>query len=135
MRRNKEYLQSLKSNKTTKRSGYSGQTGRTKRSGMTSGRTGTSDQRSGYSSDEGMQPPKSQRMNTNLDTACCLNESDIFAMQEIFDKMDVHEDLILPRKKFLDALKEDIRIIKLLHKPAIYMSKVDRHMTLDRLLQ
>jgi hypothetical protein len=135
LKRNKEYLQSLKSRKTTKRSNYTSGTGRTRKSGLSTGRSGFTDQRSGYSSDEDNQPPKSQRMNTTLDTACVLTEDDIFAMQEIFDKLDVHEDLILPRKKFVSALREDIRVIKLLHKPAIYMSKVDRHMNLDRLLQ
>ena len=59
---------------------------------------------------------------------------ELFAMQETFDKLDIHEDLILPRQEFIDALRQDIRILKILHKPAIYLSKVDRSMTLDRLL-
>ena len=55
-------------------------------------------------------------------------------MQEIFDKLDVHEDLILSRQEFINTLREDLRILKILHKPAIYLTKVDRNMTLDRLL-
>ena len=138
MKKNKEYLKSLKSKQTTKRSGQSSitETGRsslTGKSEFTTGRTGQSRSHH-YTEISESEFPTNEALNTNLDTACVLTEEDIFTMQEIFDKMDVHEDLILNRKEFIQALREDIRILKILHKPALYLSKVDRHMTLDRLL-
>ena len=55
-------------------------------------------------------------------------------MHQIFEFCDKYNDLVLPRQKFIKKLRDDVRIVKILEKPAVYITTVDRALTLDRLL-
>ncbi len=42
-------------------------------------------------------------------------------MKQIFDSLDANHDFIVNRKTFLEKLRNNIKIAKLLHLPAVYL--------------
>lgn len=55
-------------------------------------------------------------------------------MRELFADLDKHNDLIVNRKQLVEKLRSDVRIVKILHLPAVYMPSIDKTMKVDRVL-
>ena len=55
-------------------------------------------------------------------------------MKKIFDKIDKYNDLLIPRKKFVEKIKENKVLRKNLDKPACYIANIDKTLTFRTLL-
>ena len=55
-------------------------------------------------------------------------------MRELYLDLDKHSDMIVSRKQYIDKLRSDVRIVKILHLPAVYMPSIDKTMNVDRVL-
>jgi hypothetical protein len=55
-------------------------------------------------------------------------------MKRIFDKIDKHNDLLIPRKEFVEKIKKNKVIRKNLDKPGCYIANIDKTLTLRILL-
>lgn len=53
-------------------------------------------------------------------------------MKEIYDDLDKHKDLVVKRKLLVQKLRADIRIVRILHLPAVYISGIDKSLNLER---
>lgn len=56
------------------------------------------------------------------------------SMQQIFIETDEHEDLVLPRTKFVEALRNDPRLRRYLKKPAVRFQDTGGSLTLQKML-
>lgn len=56
-------------------------------------------------------------------------------MKEIFTDLDKHNDMIVSRKLLIDKLRCDVRIVKILHMPAVFLPSIDKSMNVDKVLQ
>lgn len=55
-------------------------------------------------------------------------------MREIYNDLDKHGDMIVSRKQLIDKLRSDVRIVKILHLPAVYMPSIEKTMKVDKVL-
>ena len=75
-----------------------------------------------------------QRIHKKEKKECLLTEDQFTIMREIFDKIDVHKDLVVPRTKLVDAMKRDIRMKKYLDRGVVYVPLVKREIPLRKVL-
>ncbi|KAL4467669.1 hypothetical protein ABPG74_013004 [Tetrahymena malaccensis] len=72
-------------------------------------------------------------LNENNST-CLLQAEHLRIMRELFIDLDKHNDMIVSRKQYVEKLRSDVRIVKILHLPALYMPSIDKTMNVDRVL-
>ncbi len=56
----------------------------------------------------------------------------LVAMKEVFNNIDKFNDLVVQRKRLLEDLRSDVRIIKLLHVPAMYVASINKTLSTDK---
>lgn len=66
---------------------------------------------------------------------CMLSEETLDTIKEIFHEVDKYEDLIVKRQVLIKRLRDDVRIARVLHKPAIHIVEIDKYFSMDRLLR
>lgn len=69
-----------------------------------------------------------------IPSACLLSPELIETLQELFNEIDVQQDLVVKRKDLVTKLRGDIRIIRSMHLPALYLQKIDKTLNLERVL-
>lgn len=47
-------------------------------------------------------------------------------MKQIFDKVDKNQDWVVKRSVLIEKLREDVRVVRLLHLPAVYLANIDK---------
>ena len=67
-------------------------------------------------------------MNRNL-----LSEEHQKLFKTIFEKLDVHGDLIVPRSDFLYALRKDVRVAAILNQPAVFIASIEDTVNIDKI--
>ncbi|KRX08415.1 hypothetical protein PPERSA_12896 [Pseudocohnilembus persalinus] len=65
---------------------------------------------------------------------CLLSQEHIQIMKQIFDQVDKDQDWVIRRQNLIKALRQDIRIARILHLPAVYLANIDKQLTTDRVL-
>ena len=65
---------------------------------------------------------------------CLLSNEILDALREIFEEADQHGDFVVSRAEVLAKARADVRIIRNLHKPAVYLPDLDKKLTLERVL-
>lgn len=55
-------------------------------------------------------------------------------MRELFDDLDKHNDMIVSRRQLVEKLRSDVRIVKILHLPAVFMPSIEKTMNVDKVL-
>jgi len=78
---------------------------------------------------------KSTKTSKAVENACMLSEETLDTIREVFNEVDKHEDLIVKRQALVKRLREDVRIMRILHKPAVHIVEIDKYLTMERLLR
>ena len=65
---------------------------------------------------------------------CLLSGEVLEALREIFEESDRYGDFVVARSEVLAKVRADVRIIRNLHKPAVYLPDLDKKLTLERVL-
>lgn len=65
---------------------------------------------------------------------CLLSEEILYALREIFEDADKYGDFVVARSELLEKVRADVRIIRNLQKPAVYLPDLDKKLTLERIL-
>lgn len=65
---------------------------------------------------------------------CLLTEDQFTIMKEIFEKLDIHKDLVVPRTQLIDAIKNDVRMKKYLDVGVVYVPLVGKEIPLRKVL-
>lgn len=52
----------------------------------------------------------------------------------IFNEIDKESDYVVSRKKLIEALRSDVRIIRIYHLPAVYLQGINKQLNVDRVL-
>lgn len=55
-------------------------------------------------------------------------------MKNIFEDLDKEKDYLVLRQKLVDQIRNDARIIKILHIPAVYVQSIGKSLTIDKVL-
>lgn len=63
-----------------------------------------------------------------------LTEDDIKLFRDVFDHLDVHNDLVVKTMEFITALRSNPEIVKIIDKPAIEIPIVGRTLNVDEIL-
>jgi hypothetical protein len=74
------------------------------------------------------------QQNKKFENVCLLPKETLETFKEIFSALDRHEDLVVSRLEYLKQLRRDVRISRLLHKPAIHIQGLEKTLTLERVL-
>lgn len=53
-------------------------------------------------------------------------------MKQIFDCLDTYNDSIVNRKAFIEKLRNNIKIAKVLHLPAVYLPSIRKTLILNK---
>ena len=67
-------------------------------------------------------------------STCLLQGEHQRIMREIYNDLDKHGDMIVSRKQLIDKLRSDVRIVKILHLPAVYMPSIEKTVKVDKVL-
>jgi len=67
-------------------------------------------------------------------STCLLQGEHQRIMREIYNDLDKHGDMIVSRKQLIDKLRSDVRIVKILHLPAVFMPSIEKTMKVDKVL-
>ena len=65
---------------------------------------------------------------------CLLSEDLVALMRENFERLDKHEDLVVPRAALVDSIRKDVRVKKYLNVGVIYLPKVRKEIALRKVL-
>lgn len=71
---------------------------------------------------------------TDLPNVCLLSEEEINAMRNVFKEIDKTGDLMVSRKVLIRSLRKDYKLSQSLQNPAVYLTKFDKVLILDRVL-
>lgn len=80
-------------------------------------------------------PGKSPRKLPKAENVCVLSEEALETIKEIFHDVDKYDDLIVKRLALVKKLREDVRIARILHKPAVHIVEIDKYLSMERLLR
>ena len=65
---------------------------------------------------------------------CLLPKEIIDILKEIFHNLNKNNDLAIQRKAIINKVRSDERITRVLHKPAVHLSRTEKILTLDMIL-
>lgn len=80
-------------------------------------------------------PERKSMKAPKVENACMLADETLDTIREVFNEVDKHEDLIVKRQALVKRLREDVRIMRILHKPAVHIVEIDKYLTMERLLR
>ena len=80
-------------------------------------------------------PERKSARHAKVENLCVLSEETLETIKEVFHEVDKHEDLIVKRGVLVKRLREDVRIARVLHKPAVHIVEIDKYLSLERLLR
>lgn len=63
-----------------------------------------------------------------------LSIEQVGVLKNIFDEVDKNNDYVAKRADLVQALRSDIRVIKMLHLPAVFLSSINKSLTVDRVI-
>ncbi len=66
-------------------------------------------------------------MNRNL-----LSEEHKQTFKAIYDRLDVHSDLIVPRGELIATLRKDVRVAAILNQPAVFIASIEDTINIDK---
>jgi len=79
--------------------------------------------------------PDRKSARQKVENQCMLADETLETIKEVFHEVDKHEDLIVKRAVLVKRLREDVRIARVLHKPAVHIIEIDKFLSLERLLR
>lgn len=65
-------------------------------------------------------------------SSCLLTENQIQVLKGVFDTLQ--SDMIAPRKELIEAFRNDIQVVRMLHLQAAYVAAIDKVLNLDTIL-
>jgi len=76
-----------------------------------------------------------EKVNKKFENVCLLNDEIIETLRDIFHNLDKYDDLAVPRLELVRKVRDDVRIARHLHKPAVHITEIDKHLSLERILR
>ncbi len=55
-------------------------------------------------------------------------------LRSVFETVDREKDWVVSRTKLVEALRNDVRVIKILHTPAVFLQSIGKSLTVERVL-
>jgi len=86
-------------------------------------------------SPEKEQPSKTRAPAEKAGNACLLSDEILNTLREIYHQVDKYDDLIVPRLELVKKVREDVRIARILHKPAVHIKEIDKYLNMERILR
>ena len=63
-----------------------------------------------------------------------LTENDFAIFERIYNDLDRHQDFIVPLKELIKKIRNDVQIGRILDEPMVYLAKIGKMVTLDKVL-